>query len=48
MDGQQLKALQAPIKERYKQDPGAAVVTLRAEGRIGTIRNAPPVVVVAA
>jgi uncharacterized OsmC-like protein len=35
MDGQQLKALQAPIKERYKQDPGAAVVTLRAEGRIG-------------
>ena len=35
MDGQQLKALQAPIKERYKQDPRAAVVTLRAEGRIG-------------
>lgn len=35
MDAQQLKALQAPIKERYKQDPGAAVVTLRAEGRIG-------------
>lgn len=35
MDGQQLKALQAPIKERYKQDPAVAVVTLRAEGRIG-------------
>jgi uncharacterized OsmC-like protein len=35
MDAQQLKALQAPIKERYKQDPGAAVITLRAQGRIG-------------
>ncbi|OGA39813.1 MAG: peroxiredoxin [Betaproteobacteria bacterium RIFCSPLOWO2_12_FULL_68_19] len=35
MNTQELKALQAPIKERYKQDPGAAVVTLRAEGRIG-------------
>jgi len=35
MNSQELKALQAPIKERYKQDPGAAVVTLRAEGRIG-------------
>jgi uncharacterized OsmC-like protein len=35
MDAQQLKALQAPIKERYKKDPGAAVVTLRAQGRIG-------------
>jgi uncharacterized OsmC-like protein len=35
MDAQQLKALQAPIKERYKQDPEAAVITLRAQGRIG-------------
>ena len=35
MNAQDLKALQAPIKERYKQEPGAAVVTLRAEGRIG-------------
>ena len=35
MNAQELKALQAPIKERYKQEPGAAVVTLRAEGRIG-------------
>jgi uncharacterized OsmC-like protein len=34
-DAQQLKALQAPIKERYKQDPAAAVITLRAQGRIG-------------
>jgi uncharacterized OsmC-like protein len=35
MTPEQLKALQAPIKERYKKDPAAAVVTLRAEGRIG-------------
>jgi uncharacterized OsmC-like protein len=35
MTPEQLKALQAPIKERYKQDPAAAVVTLRAEGRAG-------------
>jgi uncharacterized OsmC-like protein len=35
MNAQELKALQAPIKEKYKVDPNAAVVTLRAEGRIG-------------
>ena len=35
MDAQELKTLQAPIKERYKQDPAAAVVTLRAQGRLG-------------
>ncbi len=35
MNAQELKALQAPIKDRYKQDPAAAVVTLRAHGRIG-------------
>lgn len=35
MDQNQLKALQAPIKERYKQDPDSAVVTLRAEGALG-------------
>jgi uncharacterized OsmC-like protein len=35
MDAQELKALQAPIKERYKTDPQAALVTLRAQGRIG-------------
>lgn len=35
MNSEQLKALQAPIKERYKKDPAAAVVTLRAQGRIG-------------
>lgn len=35
MNVEELKALQAPIKERYKQDPAAAVVTLRAHGRLG-------------
>src|SRR5918995_2960807 len=35
MNAQELKALQAPIKERYKKDPAAAVITLRAQGRIG-------------
>ena len=35
MNAEQLKALQAPIKERYKKDPRAAVVTLRAQGRVG-------------
>ena len=35
MNGDQLKALQAPIKDRYRSEPEAAVVTLRAEGRLG-------------
>ena len=35
MNAQELKAMQAPLKERYKQDPSSAVITLRAEGRIG-------------
>ena len=30
-----MKALQAPIKERYRNEPQAALVTLRAHGRIG-------------
>ncbi len=35
MNAQELKALQAPIKDKYRNDPGAAVITLRAEGRVG-------------
>ena len=35
MDAQELKAMQAPLKEKYRQSPGAAVVRLRAEGRVG-------------
>jgi uncharacterized OsmC-like protein len=35
MDAEELRALQAPIKERYRTDAETAVVTLRAQGRIG-------------
>jgi uncharacterized OsmC-like protein len=35
MDADQLRALQAPLKEKYRSDPEAAVVTLRANGRLG-------------
>ena len=35
MQANELRALQAPLKERYKADAAAAVITLRAEGRIG-------------
>lgn len=34
MDTETLRTLQAPLKERYRTDPSAAVITLRAEGRI--------------
>lgn len=33
MNAETLKAIQAPLKERYRSEPGAALVTLRAEGR---------------
>ena len=35
MDGAELKAIQAPIKARYRDQPEAAVITLSAEGSIG-------------
>ncbi|HKI44245.1 MAG TPA: OsmC family protein [Balneolales bacterium] len=35
MDKNVLKALQAPLKEKYRDDPNSAVVTLKAQGRIG-------------
>jgi uncharacterized OsmC-like protein len=35
MDANELKTMQAPIKERYREDPDAAVITLKAEGNIG-------------
>jgi len=35
MDSAQLKSLQAPLKDRYRSDPEAAVITLKAEGRLG-------------
>jgi uncharacterized OsmC-like protein len=35
MNADELRSLQAPIKEGYRQRPETALVTLRAEGRIG-------------
>ena len=35
MNVEQLRELQAPIKARYKDDPEAAVITLKAKGEIG-------------
>ncbi len=35
MDRTELQALQAPLKEQYRAEPGSAVVTLRAEGTLG-------------
>ncbi|MFZ1878599.1 MAG: OsmC family protein [Gaiellaceae bacterium] len=35
MEQADLKAAQAPLKERYRAEPEAARVTLRAEGRLG-------------
>lgn len=35
MDGDQLRALQAPLKERYKGEPEAAQITLAATGELG-------------
>jgi uncharacterized OsmC-like protein len=35
MNAEELKALQAPIKDRYRNEPQAALVTLRAQGRMG-------------
>src|SRR5437879_13716453 len=34
MDDAELRAMKAPIKERYKSDPKAAVITLKAKGSI--------------
>ena len=35
MDAETLKALQAPIKQRYRDAPESAVITLKAEGTVG-------------
>ena len=34
MDAQQLKALQTPLKEAYREDAGRALITLRAHGSV--------------
>ncbi|WP_227817879.1 OsmC family protein [Nitrogeniibacter aestuarii] len=35
MNADELRATQAPLKARYKEDAAAAIVTLRAQGRLG-------------
>ena len=35
MNKDQLRALQAPLKARYRDQPDAALITLKAEGRLG-------------
>ena len=35
MKADELKSIQGPLKERYREDPNAAVITLKANGRIG-------------
>ena len=35
MKAAELKSLQAPLKERFRNDPRSAMITLRAEGKIG-------------
>ncbi len=35
MKADELKSLQAPLKERYREHPDTALITLRAEGRLG-------------
>ncbi len=35
MKTEDLRALQAPLKQRYRDDPATAIITLRADGRLG-------------
>jgi uncharacterized OsmC-like protein len=35
MDAESLKALQAPLKQQYRDEPDSAVITLKAEGALG-------------
>jgi Predicted redox protein, regulator of disulfide bond formation len=35
MNAKELRSIQAPLKERYREAPGAALITLRAQGRLG-------------
>jgi uncharacterized OsmC-like protein len=34
MDAAELRAMQAPIKDRYKSEPGTALITLKAKGTL--------------
>src|SRR5579871_5002962 len=35
MNAEEIRALQAPLKEKYRQQADSAMITLRAEGRVG-------------
>jgi hypothetical protein len=35
MHAEELRSVQAPLKERYRESPEAALITLRAQGRLG-------------
>jgi uncharacterized OsmC-like protein len=35
MNAEQLRSVQAPLKARYREAPDAALITLRAQGRLG-------------
>ena len=35
MNSDELKSLQAPLKEKYREQPESALITLKAEGKIG-------------
>src|SRR5881396_3510932 len=35
MDAEELRSLQSPLKQQYRERPGAAQITLRAHGRVG-------------
>jgi uncharacterized OsmC-like protein len=35
MNAEELRSIQAPLKQRYREAPGAALITLRAQGRLG-------------
>jgi uncharacterized OsmC-like protein len=35
MKSEQLRSIQAPLKARYKEEPATALITLKAQGRLG-------------
>lgn len=35
MNATELKSIQAPLKDKYRNDPDSAIITLRASGKIG-------------
>ena len=35
MNSTELKSLQAPLKEKYRVQPESAIITLKAQGKIG-------------